>query len=84
MVQYIKVKDNKGNLNRWLIEEETNNTYKISYNGFISEILKKNTYTDFKDIDFLTSDIRNAYTILKLSNGKKYTKAEFCELWLED
>lgn len=84
MKQYIQIKDRNGLLNKWLIEEETENTYKIMYNGFISEILKRNTYKDFKNDILVTSDIRNAYTRFKLSNGKKYTKAEYCELWLED
>lgn len=80
MAQYIKIKDIRGRLNKWLIEEETQNTYKISCKGFISEINKKNTYIDFKDFNndiLCTSDIRNAY------NGfpdRTYSKASFCEI----
>lgn len=79
-LQYIKIKDNKNILNKWLIEEETNNTYKIFLNGFISEINKKNTY--MKDNILYTSEIRNAYTTMINGKGQRYAKAEYRELWI--
>lgn len=80
--KYIHIKDNKGAVNKWLIEKETINSYKIFFNGFISEINKLKTF--YIDDDLYTLDIRNAYTTLFKANGKKYSKATFCEIELED
>jgi hypothetical protein len=76
--QYINIKDNKGIIHKWLIEEETENTYKIFCNGFVSEINKKNTY--IKDDQLCASDIKDAH---RTFDNKRYAKAEFSEIWLE-
>lgn len=75
--QYIQLRDNQGTLHKWLIEEETENTYKIFCNGFISEIYKKNTY--WTDEGLHSLEIRNPFRTLE---NRKYAKAEFCEIKL--
>jgi hypothetical protein len=80
MEQYIQIKDSKGILHKWFIEEKTENTYKIFCKGFISEINKRNTY--MKDNLLYTSEIRNPFTTMINGKGQRYTKAEYCELWI--
>ena len=41
---YITVKDNRGIEHKWLVEEETKNTYKIFSNGIITSIYKVGCY----------------------------------------
>jgi hypothetical protein len=74
--QHIQIRDIKGLIHKWLIEEETKDSYKIFCNGFISIINKKHTY--MKDGLLYTSDIRNPWCTLE---NKKYMKAEYCEIW---
>lgn len=78
--QYINIKDSKGFIHTWVIEEETKNSYKIFCNGFISEICIKHTY--MKDGVLYTSDIRNPFSNIELKKGKKYAKAAYCEILL--
>ncbi len=76
--QYIHIKDIKGIIHKWLIEEETKDSYKIFCNGFITEIKKQCTY--MKDNKMYTSRVINPYSTLE---NIKYAKGAFCEIWLD-
>lgn len=80
MRQSILIKDINGNLNKWNIYEETENTYKICADcdkRFITEIYK--CTTDYIDGILYSGEIKNPF-----SKMKRYCKAEFCEFILKD
>lgn len=76
--KYITIKDRDGILHKWLIEEDLDNRYKLSCNGFITELSKNHTY--LKNETLYSSDVRNPWCTLE---NKKYSKAEYFEIWLE-
>lgn len=76
-MEYILIKDNRGFINKWTIEEETEKAYKLFCRGYIRELSKRHTYA--KENELYSSDIRNPFPTLE---NRKYSKSAFTEIYL--
>ncbi|MDD4778978.1 MAG: hypothetical protein PHT02_00045 [Tissierellia bacterium] len=90
MKKIIKVKDNNGKYNNWIIYGETKDSFKIYADcdkSYITEIYKTSVFRgSIKNVNgeyeyhFISVEIKNPFLLMP----EWYGKAEFCEIRLKN
>lgn len=75
-MNYVKVMNHVGRFVKWLIEDETENTYEISHVGLITLIYKKKCF--IYDDELLSSETRISESLE--TSGDKTTGSEQCSV----